>query len=399
MGMRSHIPGKALPKLGHLSGQRSMTAAVRSRAASATAPKQSARSGVKSNHDYDDVAVLLRLPDLEQSERKPPVSERRDTASSDRPHAGDSQSDVTTAAAQDDATPRESQGHPIAPAPKFRLSTSKLLAFAWRLGVVLAALGLVVLAYRIINGPPTSADDPSHITPGDNLSDAEGGESGETASGDEKTLSARELSPPPTIVTPQVATPAPDSPPAADDLSAENNDALADDRFDRSPEALLAPETHLPIGAAERQPKDAGRAVADGANARGAPANPVQEHSDGDDHPFNERNAWGPNNPESSHEHPPNAAATYQGVRNEAEYDYPVTDPSTWRTPEEWNAVPAAAENGAPPPSSWDENSRSAARLRPEIAQPPLHRNDLHRRDSHRNDPRRNDEPNRSSLY
>jgi hypothetical protein len=58
---------------------------------------------------------------------------------------------------------------------------------------------------------------------------------------------------------------------------------------------------------------------------------------------------------------------------------YPQSDPNTWRTPEQWFTVPPEVgySDQQHDTQQWNDNSRSAARLRPEIEHPPLRRDGL----------------------
>jgi hypothetical protein len=261
-------------------------------------------------------------------------------------------------------------------------ATGNLIGWLWRMTILAAAVGLVVLAYRIINGP---AQAPELDAAPANLNIVAGADN----------AAATPFTTPPLPLAPQTSEIAAPSTLAPPQLKLETPPVQV------SPvEASATVDQPSKIAAQnvaqrdEKTPRDERRPWASDVQME-------QPRSDGSIRTARSdwNSGWG--GEAGDRPAPPAAEQPYQNAENwdttdqpAPSYDYPETSPNTWRDDGRWESTP----RGAPPRSggaaapAWNEPVHSAmrprepgvARLHGEIEQPPL---------------RRDDERNRSSVY
>ncbi len=350
-----------------------------------------------------DLPVLIRLPNLDEP-----------TPDADAEIPAESKADGAVAAGADAVTqPAERQDSTTTPAvSKPSAATSKVLALVWKVGIVAAAIGLVVLAYQIINGPPN--DDVPPTSDSYKVSDetpsaetATGGHDHDVAISENDTVE-EETSLPPTIVTPvgtveaaQDAT----SPLAAADDGAAHSHAQGNPADDNPSDEELYYRSGGRNHAAGEQDNwehartdDAGQNWEHARTSDTRPWNPTGEQFSGrgreDDYPprdgagnYDAQRPWATG--EGAYEQTAPNSGNYQDTGSGGNYDYPQTNPQSWRDSGAAHASGSpeqrfSEQGGQYVPPAWRDNGRSASRLHPQIEQPPL---------------RRNDEPNRSGIY
>ena len=332
--------------------------------AAVASPRQS--SSVRPNRnamqvdEFDDVPVLLRLPNLRPDQPKAAVTS--ETRAAESPADTDAASRQTPEnSASGHRAGRVSSNHQAAPA--VASTGSKVLALVWRIGIVAAALALIVLAYRIINGPPVPQQVDGSTEPSIPLVELD--------PPSDMTAEPEKFSPPPKIVTPKLA--------IADDLSQDGSQpANTSDQMVRSNEMNLA-DSHEGMqprhDAADSEWADTHMPSDDSYDELTAqsPADFSRVESDTQTADTN----WSTTGQISGEEMYPQTDRSFAEPGGGAVAGYPQSDPGTWRTADQWRQASdeAAWEEEAAPP--WHEAGRSAARLRHEIEQPPLNRDRL----------------------
>ena len=331
--------------------------AVASTSREATTAGHGTRRGAERT---DEVPVLLRLPNLRPQridERHRP-SRERETADVDleQRNAAAEGRDETRTSRENVATGERIESRP-------QTAKSQVLGLLWRVGVVAAAIALIVMAYRIINGPPAppQADAPAE---NENLSELI---APQLAATPEEVTDTDVSDTAPTIVTPEV----------------------------NFPEATPLTESDLGEAATESEPVVLSGTHSDDSTSEFSPhfestAPSGDELTNSGAINGSSSDSWANDDSNSSNWDSDSAANswvsdrdnTVDDWRNDTQLDspvsYPESDPRTWRTAEQWYfAAEQAAleeEQAAPP---MDDGQRSAARLRSEIEQPPLPRDSL----------------------
>ena len=381
----------------------------------AATSQPSAKQANATSEDFADVPVLLRLPDFNRSATRQrvdtmepaPINDReQDIAASDEQTASSrrgSRTEGRSGAGQREtsqpSTVSASNSQPAA-------GGSKTLSLLWRLGIVAAAIGLVVLAYRIINGPPATGDD--------------------VPAGTFTVVPAEDQIESETPATPQAPTIAPT------ELAAEPEGspavAMPDPITESQPEAPLAgdkpshselPITDHPMGDSHGYADTGSEAVNQHHRAGDAPSPSWNSQAGDSSRPWNdtvdsyesthdpysttydsfgtESNPYAaPTQPHTQPQPRSDTAFDQQPTQNfqtnpyvergvphqrQPQPTYQQTDPRNWRTADQWNP-PAEqptyqydrTDGSRQQIPVWERDSRSAARLQPEIHQPPLNR-------------------------
>lgn len=335
-----------------------MTAAASPREATTTRPS---RTRMPAN-GLEELPVLLRLPSV---------------GSNNTAKSRSSQNEVAGSATEAEVSPGEestrrgqrggARNERVAESPSTKVTAgSKVLGLLWRVGVVAAAIALIVLAYRIINGPPAPqqaavpgiADMPAIVeAPGAlPLPDATAGES--------------DISPMPTIVTP--------------DFSVSEHEALLPTGEASESGSVAADQhandSHLHRPGPVNEGNDSTSPTPSFATVpRTTPPADVSAAEASDWSDVDSSRPWADDDNFSADDVGvtswDNATADF-GDSNTA--SYPQSDRSNWRTAEQWFlAAEAAAREEQQVNPTWQDSERSAARLRPEIEQPPLPRDNL----------------------
>ena len=331
-----------------------MTAAASPREATKTRPSRARTSA----NGLDDLPVLLRLPRVGSNDSSKSNSSR---------HASTAP-DPQTETAQDQETSRRNRGNPrgersAAESPSTKRTTgAKILGLLWRIGVVAAAIALIVLAYRIINGPPApqSASLPD-ISDMPAIEDAPG-----ALPLPQDSTGEHDISPMPTIVKPNLSLSDHGELPGSD----KTTEPIAEQQFDVddhnfSPAPLVSGDADAPRASLSSMPRTL-----------------ATEDDAGEQDAWTEQTS---SRPWAEQENFDSADASDTSWDNTADTpvvsttSYPESDRSTWRTAEQWflAAEAAAREEEQAANPAWDDSERSAARLRPEIEQPPLPRDRL----------------------
>ena len=317
--------------------------------------------------------VLIRVPNLDA-----PRAATRTAAKAEESIAA--KTDAETTSRKSERTNNHSNSTPAAtPAAS---ATGNLIGWLWRMTILAAAVGLVVLAYRIINGP---AQAPEMDALPANMNVVAG-------SGD------AEMTPfatPPAPLAPQasdIAAPSTLAPPQLEletppvQVSPVDINATADQSPTSSDKNVAQREAEMPRD--ERRPW-------------ASEVQMEQPRSDGSIRTARSDwdSGWGGSG--SGRQPQPTDESQYQDAENwdntdqpAPSFDYPETSPNSWRDDGRWESTPRNApprNNGAAAPA-WNEPAHSAmrprepgvARLHGEIEQPPL---------------RRDDERNRPSVY
>jgi hypothetical protein len=309
------------------------------------------------------LSVLIRLPNLDAPRSTVRLTTNME-ATGERLEEKTSRASAKT---QTSASPVTAN----APSPH---TFGNLMGWAWRMLILAAAVGLVLLAYRIINGP-AAAPEPEKIPPVVNV----------VANAEQETESAELLAP--------TATPLP---PKASDIAAPST--LAPPQLELETPVQVSP---VETGALQSTPPSR---IADD-NAPGVEAatlddrrpwaTDVKIETPRSDAPIRTaRSEWddGWNRGGRDDEQPapdPSPNEEYEWDSTDASapsYDYPETNPNSWRDDGRWESTPRNAPpqtNGAAVPA-WNERAPSAmrprepgvARLHGEIEQPPLRRDD-----------------------
>lgn len=358
-----------------------------------SAPSPRRAAAVQPPHAMDKIPVLLRLPNLDRSKSDESATNSDSTPNVQQPGASRDDTLTTKSNAPTQAFEQAPAGAVSASAVgKSGAGTSKVLALLWKVGIVAAAIGLVVLAYRIINGPRSGEASPqgqSYMV-GTETNSADVGNSDNAdsaaASTPEQTLPA------PTIVTP--VTTAPDSTgPAV--FAPEKGGVGATVPLDAPAGINRATEERLPLGASSGEQDNWERENWNSPQStESRPWIPPNHELGGEnrnaypstDDPgnYDSQRPWAAGE-RSLQESAAPEEGDYRDTGNGAHYEYPQTNPQSWRDPSDWGSAGNARQGGPQNVQPmWHEEGRSAARLRPEIEQPPL---------------RRNHEPNRSGLY
>ena len=317
----------------------------------ATSPREVTRARSnrsRATHDgADELPVLLRLPNLRADSPSTAKTSSKDKAQK----IGPDEHNSNNSGRRKGGSKTESQERPTVQ-PKSK--QSQILGLLWRVGIVAAAIALIVLAYRIINGPPA----PAHVEvpddtamPSITLTD----ESQPVPETGEESV----VSNPPTIVTPRLtfseATPISEAGSSAGSETGRTADSVTPDSSvatgdpEESGEGLVSTPSWNDEAASSWREDQTTSSWADD----------EQLTSSGAD------NSWQIDSDQSQSGYPSTS-------------NYPESDRTNWRTAQQWFlAAEQAAQQEEQTAPAWHDEERSASRLRPNIQQPPLPRDSL----------------------